>query len=527
MPRPTCLPRAAFTGAAVTLLVGALTAAPMLAGAQAKPRPGQLPGAQPPSPTGGAPGRPGAPTRQLPPPLPVDSSRRLPVHGVVTDSVAGGPLAGATVQLAHEQDRSISFTAETDSAGRWRIPAVRPGRYLAGFFHPTLDALGIEPPVSLVQILPDTAARLDLGTPGPQAVRARVCPQAPADRAVLLGSVGNADSGEPIPEAKIVLTWSEMRISEEGVRNVKRRLPVRVRPDGGYLACDLPVDVDLVANAEAPKRRGGLIELRLPPRSLTRRDFALGDSASVVTVELPDTAAQREGRLQQPVVVARGNARLSGTVRTRDGRPLQGARVQLWGSDVQGTTSEAGSFALAGLPAGTYALEVRAIGYAPKRVPVTLSTRAPGSVGIVLDERLNTLQSVVVQADRTKLTKDYNGFLERQKRGMGRFLSEEDLNRRNPIVITDALRTTPGISVVPNGTGFGYAIQGRGGCQPDVWVDGMRVFDGATDLDQIVRPMDVAGVEVYNGAATVPAQFMGAGGGGGCGVVAIWTKRGR
>jgi hypothetical protein len=311
------------------------------------------------------------------------------------------------------------------------------------------------------------------------------------------------------------------------VRNVKRRLPVRVRPDGGYLACDLPVDVDLVANAEAPKRRGGLNELRLPPRSLTRRDFALGDSASVVTVELPDTAAQREGRLQQPVVVARGNARLSGTVRTRDGRPLQGARVQLWGSDVQGTTSEAGSFALAGLPAGTYALEVRAIGYAPKRVPVTLSTRAPGSVGIVLDERLNTLQSVVVQADRTKLTKDYNGFLERQKRGMGRFLSEEDLNRRNPIVITDALRTTPGISVVPNGTGFGYAIQGRGGCQPDVWVDGMRVFDGATDLDQIVRPMDVAGVEVYNGAATVPAQFMGAGGGGGCGVVAIWTKRGR
>jgi outer membrane cobalamin receptor len=213
-------------------------------------------------------------------------------------------------------------------------------------------------------------------------------------------------------------------------------------------------------------------------------------------------------------------------VRTRDGRPLQGARVQLWGSDVQGTTTDAGNFSLAGLPAGTYALEVRAIGYAPKRVPVTLSSRAPGSVGVVLDERLNTLQSVVVQADRTKLNKDYNGFLERQKRGMGRFLSEEDLNRRNPIVITDALRTTPGLSVVPNGTGFGYAIQGRGGCQPDVWVDGMRVFDGATDLDQLVRPTDVAGVEVYNGPGTVPAQFMGAGGGGSCGVVAIWTKRG-
>ncbi|GLC26309.1 hypothetical protein rosag_28220 [Roseisolibacter agri] len=509
----------------VALAASLLALAPSLALGQAKPRPGTLGGTARPT---GPVARPATPARTAPPPLPADSARPLPVGGIVMDSVAGAPLAGATVQLAAEADRTITHTAVSDSTGRWRIPAVKPGRYLAGFFHPTLDALGIEPPVHLVQIMPDTAARLDLGTPGPLAVRAKVCPQAPSDRAVLLGSVGDADDGDPIPEAKIVITWSEMRISEEGVRNVKRRLPVRVRPDGGYLVCDLPADVDLVANAEAPKRRGGLIELHLPPRSLTRRDFALGDSTSVITVVLPDTAAAREGRLQQPITVARGNAGLTGTVRTRDGRPLQGARVQLWGSDVMGTTTEAGNFALSGLPAGTYALEVRAIGYAPKRVPVTLAARRTGSVGVVLDERLNTLQSVVVQADRTKLQKDFTGFSERAKRGMGgRFLTEEDLAKRSPIVMTDALRTTPGISVVPNGTGFGYAIQGRGGCAPDVWVDGMRVFDGATDLDQLVRPTDVAGVEIYNGAAAVPAQFMGAGGGGGCGVVAIWTKRGR
>lgn len=506
------------------LAAAALALAPALAGAQARPRPGTLGGTRPATGPGG---RPATPARPAPPPLPVDTTRTMPVGGVVTDSVAGAPLAGATVQLASEADRTLTHTAQTDSAGRWRMPAVRPGRYLAGFFHPTFDALGIDPPVALVQIMPDTAARLDLGTPGPLAVRAKVCPQAPGDRAVLLGSVGNAEDGAPIPEAKIVITWSEMRINEEGVRNVRRRLPVRVRPDGGYLVCDLPADVDLVANAEAPRRRGGLIELRLPPRSLTRRDFALGDSTSVITVVLPDTAAAAEGRLAQPVTVARGNAALAGTVRTRDGRPLQGARVQLWGSDVQGTTTESGSFALSGLPAGTYALEVRAIGYAPKRVPVTLSARRAGSVGVVLDERINTLSSVVVQADRTKLQKDYTGFMDRQKRGMGRFVTEEDINKRSPIALTDVFRTVPGLTVVPNGTGFGYALQGRGGCAPDVFVDGMRVFDGATELDQLVRPSDVAGVEVYNGAATVPPAFMGAGGSGGCGVVAVWTKRGR
>ncbi len=519
------MPRSTFRSARHALAASALLLAPSLLHAQAKPRPGTLPGTT--RPTGPGTTRPATPARQLPPPLPVDTTRPLAVFGVVTDSVAGSPLAGATVQLASEADRTVTFTAETDSTGRWRLPAVRPGRYLAGFFHPTLDALGIEPPVSLVQIMPDTAARLDMGTPGPLAVRAKVCPQTPSDRAVLLGAVGNADTGEPIPDAKIVLTWSEMRINEEGVRNVRRRLPVKVRPDGSYLVCDLPADLDLVANAEAPKRRGGLIEINLPPRSLTRRDFALGDSGSVITVVLPDTAAAQEGRLQQPITVARGNAALAGTVRTRDGRPLQGARVQLWGSDVQGTTTEAGNFSLSGLPAGTYALEVRAIGYAPKRVPVTLSSRRAGSVGVVLDERINTLQSVVVQADRTKLQKDYTGFLDRQKRGMGRFMSEEDIARRAPISITDVFRTMPGISVVPNGTGFGYALQGRGGCAPDVFVDGMRVFDGATDLDQIVRPSDVGGVEVYNSAATVPPQFITGAGTGSCGVVAVWTKRGR
>ena len=79
-------------------------------------------------------------------------------------------------------------------------------------------------------------------------------------------------------------------------------------------------------------------------------------------------------------------ATLSGTVKARDGRPLQGARVSLWGSDAQSATGASGSFALSGLPAGTYALEVRAIGYAPKRVPVTLSSRLPNAVGVVLDQ---------------------------------------------------------------------------------------------------------------------------------------------
>ena len=516
-------------GVAVLAAFATLVAPAGAAGAQARPKPGTIGTPRPerpvPTPTRG---RPGATQPQPAPPAAAaraDTARPLPMGGVVWDSVAGAPLAEALVQLVAERDRATTLTARSDSLGRWRIPAVTPGRYLAGFLHPTLDVLGLEPPVYLVEVRPDTAARLDFGTPGAAQVRTTLCPNTPRERGALVGQVRDAESGNPVAGAKVVLTWSELRVNEEGVRNVRRRAPVRVREDGGFLACDLPAETELVANAEAPGRRGGLIEVRLEPGRLVRRDFALGDSASVVVVTIPDTTAEREGRLAQPQTVARGGAALTGTVRSRDGRPVEGARIQLWGSDVTGTSSANGTFALGGLPAGTYALEVRAIGFAPKRVTVDLATRRPNTVAVMLGDRVNTLQSVVVQADRTKLQKDFTGFTERSKRGMGRFVTEADIEKRAALQVTDVLRTLPGLRVVPNGTGFGYAVQGRGNCAPDVFIDGMRVFDGATELDQLVRPQDVAGVEVYNGAGMVPAQFSGTQNA--CGVVAIWTKRGR
>ena len=480
---------------------------------------------------------PGAGTRRAALP---DSLRALAVSGTVFDSVANVPLVGAMVQWASETDRTRTYTATTDSAGRYRLPALRPGRYLVGFFHQSVDVLGVELPPLVVELRGDAAATVDLGTPtGAQLLPVLCGNNAPQQRpgnelaellrparaaAALLGSVRDADDGSAITNARIVITWTELQAEGGQVRNVNRRVPVRVRPDGGFVACGLPSDVDLVANADAPGRRGGLVEIRLGARALERRDFTLGDSASVVTVTLPDTTPAAAGRFAVPVTVARGTARVSGVVRTADGRPLGSARVSVAGTDVSGTTSPNGAFALSGLPAGTYSLEVRAIGYAPTRVAVNLARTRPAQVAVAVGERVNTLEGVVVQADRTKLEKDFTGFLERSKRGMGRYLTEDDLTKRNPLQITDALRMMPGLQVVPTG-GLGYTVRGRGGCTPDLYLDGMRIVDGTQDIDQLVQPTSVAGIEVYNSPGTIPAQFMGAGTGS-CGVLAVWTKRG-
>ncbi|HEY0779607.1 MAG TPA: carboxypeptidase regulatory-like domain-containing protein [Gemmatirosa sp.] len=468
------------------------------------------------------------------------------VSGVVFDSLTGAPLAQATVQFVADADRSHAYSAETDSTGRYRITGLAPGRYIAGFIHPDVDALGVELRPMLIDLLPDTAAQVDFGVPGSRTLLPALCgannpagrgattstdddlmallhPKAPG---ALTGSVRDAETGSPIPGAKVVVTWKEVKSSGGSLVNASRRVPAVVRADGGFTVCGLPADVDLVASAEAKSRRTGLVDVRIASGRLARRDFLLGDSATATVVTLPDTAPAREGRLSMPLTVARGKSRLTGVVRTPDGRPVTGATVLVYGTDAKAQTSSTGTFSLAGLPAGTYSAEVRAIGFAPKRVAVNLTSTRATSVTIPLDQRVQQIEGVVVKADRTKLEKDYTGFLDRVKHGMGHYITEEQLASRQAIQFTDVLRMTPGMNVVPNGS-MGYAVQGRGGCTPDIYLDGMPIIDGASSLNDLVNPNDVSGVEIYNGGATTPVQFQTTAGGGSCGTVVVWSKRGR
>lgn len=515
------------TACALVALAGPmLFATPGHAGAQAAPRPGVLgaprPSAPPPrQPPGTAPAPTAVPARPA-----VDSGPPLTLFGTVYDSLSQRPLVDATVQFVSERDRATSFNGTTDSSGNYRIRGVRPGRYIAGFYHPMLDALGATPPPQLVQVLPDTAARLDMGVPGPRRMRQVFCGATYSGdtTGALVGVVRDADSHLPVTNARVVVTWSEFRVSETGVGTVHRRVPAKVRPEGSFVICGLPADGNVVANAEAPGRPGGLIEVQVPTRSVLVRDFYLGDSATTVATMVPDTTAQKENRPAQPLTVTRGSSRLSGTVRTRDGRPLDIARVEVWGTGIRGQATESGSFALGGLPAGTQSLEVRAIGYEPKRVAVDLSARRPASVDVVLDKQVTQLNSVVVREKGSREERDYSGFLSRKKSGFGRYMTADDIDQRQPLVMTDLMRTMPGMTVSPNGQ-FGYVMRGRGGCTPDVIIDGMRVMEGADEIDNLIRPGDVDGVEVYTSSTGVPPEYAGVGGSS-CGAVLVWTKRG-
>jgi hypothetical protein len=448
-----------------------------------------------------------------------DTGATASVTGTVFDSVGGAPLPDAEVQLVDIDDRTRAYTVRADSLGRFRVDSMLPGRYLAGFFHPSLDALGIEPPLRAVTIQAGSGNVLELVIPGAARVMTAICgTRPPADSGgAMAGAVHDADSGLPISGARVVVSWFEIVIDQHGLVSQQRRVPVQTDENGSYRVCGLPGADTVLVSADAPGRRSGVVDVAIPVGGIARRDFTLGDSVSAI-VTVADSGASEEA--QRATTVLRGSARLSGIVRGPDAKPVHGARIVVWGTGLEATTREDGSFTLAGLPAGTFSVEARMLGFEPRRVAVDLSDRRPASVEIALNERVKELSRVVVVGKASRGARDIEGFLQRSRTGMGHYITAADNQLKNAYSFSDALRTTPGVQVMPSGS-FGHAILLRGNCVPSVYLDGTQVADGYTSLDDMVPPQQVAAIEVYAGVAGAPAQYQS----NGCGVILVWTKR--
>lgn len=452
-----------------------------------------------------------------------DSTTPSRVSGIVYDSVARAPLANAVVQLVEATHPDHVYNTNTDSLGAFTFPSVRPGRYAAGFFHPSVDALGIEIPLVGVDVAGGRPVSLPLGIPGPGVVSQALCGKRAAgdSSGALVGQVRDANTGTPVAGARVVVSWLEINIGAGGLRQVQQRVPAQTRADGGYAICGLPDD-RVIVSADSGASRTGLLEVEVPTRSLVRRDLSIAGPAAAVATPADSTPGAPK------TTVLRGTARLTGTVRRPDGHPMSGARVSVWGSGLSATTDAEGRFALSGLPAGTFSAQARAIGYTPVTAPVDLASDRTASVDIRLTEQATTLAPVTVYGKASGAVREMNEFLERKRQGMGHFLTTADLQNR--FAVTDALRMVPGIHVMPTMTG--ETVYGRQGCIPAVYLDGMPLpsespltFSGSRgtppDINAFVQPSDIMGIEVYSGLGEAPPQYSS----NACAVILIWTRR--
>jgi hypothetical protein len=221
-----------------------------------------------------------------------------------------------------------------------------------------------------------------------------------------------------------------------------------------------------------------------------------------------------------------------------------GAEVRLSGVQQPVTTNYLGEFRITGLQRGRYEVTIRRLGFLPYRDTVEIPPSGRLEREFVLAEQPVTLDSVrVATTERKYISPGLNAFEERRKAGFGHFITDSVLRRNDERPLAGVIVSyVPGVRLA-RGTGTyissmrkcgdgpafltcrGPAVQ----CPPAMYVDGVLVYNPAVQTDPRLRPdlslmlvREYAGVEFYNGGATIPAQYNQTGNG--CGVLLLWTR---
>jgi hypothetical protein len=425
------------------------------------------------------------------------------VSGTVIDSLVGKSLGGAVVQIVADSIGAIPRMVVADSSGRYRMDGIPRGRYLVGFLHPMLDSLSLEPIIKRIDVGEGDTLRLDLALPSAQRLRAAFCgPRSGANSgAAFVGVVRNARGGQPVAGVSVVADWIDIVIDRGGMTHRPSRLTTKSGANGWFALCGVPGPGVITVRALAGVDTTDLIDVTVPIGGFARRDLYVASSRSGV--------------------------RLAGRVVNDRGGPINSAMVSAAGGSRTRSSGD-GAWTLEDVKPGTRILEVRAIGFFPIRRPVDVVSDAP-PIRVEMTTFEAVLDTLRIKATGI-LGADEGGFAQRKRSlGTGKFLSEEDIRRRNPTETSDLLKAVSGVAVTRTDgirmrSAFGSAFENASAmCSPTVFLDGhhMGAALSIEELDSWVSPSQIAGIEIYHDVP--PPQFQV--GLSGCGSIVIWTRR--
>lgn len=240
---------------------------------------------------------------------------------------------------------------------------------------------------------------------------------------------------------------------------------------------------------------------------------------------------------------------VEGTVVDPVGKPLPETEI-LWQTDRRSVMSRAdGSFSLVVPVRELTVILVRRPGYNAQVLRVDLS-RGMWRGRIVLEPGSLRLPDVVVDAKYAKpvayaSTSKYDGFFQRQKIGIGSFISREAIEKSGATHTLETLRGIPGVSVnVGDPTNPASADIRMPRCKDDlkshflgkvtVWIDGHLVGESFTtdtgehgqnslklaEMLGRIAPSSIEMMEIYRGPGQIPGPFHWDG----CAAIVIWTR---
>ena len=408
--------------------------------------------------------------------------------------------------------RGTRLRATTDAGGRFRLDSVPAGEAVVLFTHAGLDSAGLSNLSQRVSIEAGRPSVVELTVPSHRTLRRLACRQDATfgrDSGLVLGAVTDAETGERIAGAAVVVSWVTARRAEDGRIDV-RRPGVELVTDstGTFYGCDVSTDLVVMVRAATPDGyRSGVTELLMGARGVARHD---------VTLSREDVPGARDTTGNR-----RGLATLVGVVRDEFGNPRPSAVVEV--DDVPGVAyaDSAGGFLLERLPSGSQMVMVRMVGFAAGRRQVDLRNRDTTRVAFqlrqvtVLDTLRITASSRIAQNELAELDR-------RMRVGVGYFLKAEQVRER--FSMRTVLEGLPSLVIEGRST-FNFRmytrVSGRN-CPVALWVDGWRTD---TQAIQSYRPDQIVAVEYYPRGQQAPLRFQRAGTDDpNCGVLLVWTR---
>ena len=239
---------------------------------------------------------------------------------------------------------------------------------------------------------------------------------------------------------------------------------------------------------------------------------------------------------------AQGRRVVQGVVVDTGERPVGGATIELRGAAAV-SSDDSGRFRLI-IPHGDRVMfDIRRVGFLPSRFG--LQAGGDTSVTVVMLPSVQALPKVEVKARETDRTLDGSGFNQRllearQGTNAGIFITAADIDRRQATRVTQLFDAMPGVTCIR--TASGCMLVGSHlvpddrkrnnsfvNCNVTFYLDGQRLnslrsSNSDVDIDTMVLPQDVAGIEYYRSGSRIPPKFSLLNGS--CGLVLIWTKRG-
>jgi hypothetical protein len=212
------------------------------------------------------------------------------------------------------------------------------------------------------------------------------------------------------------------------------------------------------------------------------------------------------------------------------GQPLAAALVQLIAADstiiAAVTTDDGGAFLLRDGDARGALLRVAQLGYVDAFVPLSDLAAAGATIRLEIDPV--EMEALTAEAARENPSLRAAGFYQRQRLGLGNFVTRADLETRFATArrTGDILRTYPRLKIEETREGEEVVLvrsstdpMGRP-CAASVYLQGISIGRSIPRL----HPDDIEAFEVYAGNAQIPAQYGGSESG--CGVVLIWLRMG-